>query len=133
MSDYQPLDMSALCNAGIDVLTENRQIAPVGRSLLRGLPFLIGADSVGPGDKCFIAFDGNSGGMTIPVNEKARRVIIAHRLLESNVLDGSAPGEVVAEPTRPVKGNSKTVALYRACRFGSDLRYHTKHITKGYR
>ena len=34
MADYQPLDLSALCNAGLEVLGANAN-APVGKQLFR--------------------------------------------------------------------------------------------------
>ena len=43
MVDYQPLDLSALCNAGLDVLGDDSH-APIGSQTFRGLPFLVGSD-----------------------------------------------------------------------------------------
>ena len=42
MSSYQPVDLSAACNAGLDVLGDEPGDVPLGRVDLRGLPFLIG-------------------------------------------------------------------------------------------
>ena len=61
MADYQPLDLSTLCNAGLDVLGANAS-APIGEQAFRGLPFLVNADS----SKCFIALNDTSGSVTIP-------------------------------------------------------------------
>ena len=88
MADYQPLDLSALCNAGLEVLGANAK-APVGKQLFRGLPFLVNDN----GSNCFIALDEASGRVTIPINESARRVIIAHRLLDSDLMEGGPLGE----------------------------------------
>ena len=33
MADYQPLDLSSLCNAGLEVLNEKTQYAPLGDQL----------------------------------------------------------------------------------------------------
>ena len=92
MADYQPLDLSTLCNAGLKILGENTE-APIGEQAFRGLPFLVGAD----GSKCFIALDSSSGSVTIPINQSARRVIMAHRLLESDLMEGGALGKPVAD------------------------------------
>ena len=43
MADYQPLDLSTLCNAGLEVLGANAS-APIGDQAFRGLPFLVNAD-----------------------------------------------------------------------------------------
>ena len=73
MADYQPLDLSTLCNAGLEVLGANTN-APLGKQAFRGLPFLVNMDSA----KCFIALNDASGSVTIPIKQSARRVIIAH-------------------------------------------------------
>ena len=92
MADYQPLDLSALCNAGLEVLGANAK-APIGKQLFRGLPFLVNDD----GSNCFIALDEASGRVTIPINASVRRVIIAHRLLDSDLMEGGPLGETVAD------------------------------------
>lgn len=83
MVDYQPLDLSALCNAGLDVLGDDSH-APIGSQTFRGLPFLVGSDQ----SKCFIAFDSTSENITIPIDQSAQRVVMAHRLLDSNLMEG---------------------------------------------
>ena len=92
MADYQPLDLSTLCNAGLDVLGANTD-APIGEQAFRGLPFLVNADS----SKCFIALNDASRSVTIPVNQSVRCIIIAHRLLESDLMEGGALGKPVAD------------------------------------
>ena len=96
MPDYQPLDLSAWCNAGLEILGENPK-APIGEQTFRGLPFMVGGTQSQDGDKCFIAIDGKTGEVTIPINQSARCVIIAHRLLESDLMQGGALGKPVAE------------------------------------
>jgi hypothetical protein len=93
MADYQPLDLSAWCNAGVELLGEGHQLRS-GLQSLRGLPFMVGAEG---SDSCYIALDGSSRRVTIPIGGPARRVIFAHRLLESDLPDGGMPGRVVAE------------------------------------
>ena len=91
MTDYQPLDLSASYNAGLEVLGENAR-APIGSQTFRGLPFSIGSD-----EKCFIAFDGTAASVTLSINQSAYRVILAHRLLESELMQGGVLGKPVAE------------------------------------
>jgi len=93
MKDYQPLDLSALCNTGLAVLGQEAQ-APLGAQRFRGLPFLAGSEDR---ERCFIALDGTAGSVTIPINQAAQHVIVAHRLLESNLLAGGALGKHVAD------------------------------------
>ena len=92
MTDYQPLDLSRICNAGLEVLGPDAD-APTGRQAFRGLPFLVGGD----GANCFIAFEDASRGATVPISQSARRVIIAHRLLESELMEGGPLGKPVAD------------------------------------
>ena len=95
MSDYQPIDLSSCCNAGTDVFGPSRRV-PTGRQTLHGLPFVVGADDPDP-DRCLIALDGSSDAVTIPVGETARYVIVAHALLESELMQGGPLGRPVAE------------------------------------
>ncbi len=96
MMDYQPLDLSALCNAGHEALGHN-ELPPTGRLQLRGLPFLVGPGGMQATARHFIVLDGASRPVTIPVGHAAHSVIFAHRLLESDVLEGGLPGKTVAE------------------------------------
>ena len=95
MQDYQPLDLSSWCNAGIEALGEGSE-APVGLQSFRGLPFLVGGESPRQ-DRCLIALDGSSSNVTIPVSQSAHNIIFAHRLLESDLLEGGPVGNLVAE------------------------------------
>ena len=97
MADYEPLDLAALCNAGLSVLGEQVP-APVGAQVFRGLPFLIGSPA-GDGRTCLLAFGAGlcEVPLTIPIGRAARRVIVAHRLLESDIEQGGAIGKSVAE------------------------------------
>ncbi len=95
MTDYEPLDLSPLCNAGLSVLGENVQ-APVGGQTFHGLPFLIGREEGGDGP-CFLALDAGANSVTLSIRKPARRIIIAHRLLESDLLEGGLPGKAVAD------------------------------------
>src|SRR5712691_4586507 len=50
MPSYEPVDLSAACNAGVEVLGDEPGDVPLGRVDLRGLPFLIGSEPPLPGE-----------------------------------------------------------------------------------
>ena len=93
MPGYEPVDLSAVCNAGVDALGGEPGDVPLGRVDLRGLPFLIGRETPSP-ERCFLL-----PGVPTPVGigRPARRVIVAHRLLEPGAPAGHAAGQTVAE------------------------------------
>jgi hypothetical protein len=95
MTDYEPVDLSRWCNAPVGLLAGGDE-SPValGRQTLRGLPFLIGSD--GAGGRVLLA-PADIGDVTVPIGKTAKRVIFAHRLLESKVPDGGPLGATVAE------------------------------------
>src|SRR5580692_4951921 len=78
MPSYEPVDLSPACNAGVDVLGQEPGDVPLGRMSLRGLPFLIGPEP-SSAQSCFLL---PSAPVSVPVGRLARRVIVAHRLLE---------------------------------------------------
>ena len=53
MPSYEPVDLSAACNAGVDVLGDEPGDLPLGRVDLRGLPFLIGSEPPSK-ERCFL-------------------------------------------------------------------------------
>jgi hypothetical protein len=89
MPSYQPVDLSAVCNVGVEVLGET---PPLGRVDLRGLPFLIG--QAPEQRRCFVL---PTTSISINVDRLAPRVIIAHRLLEPGAPAGHAVGQPVAD------------------------------------
>jgi hypothetical protein len=90
MPSYEPVDLSAACNAGVGVLGDEPGDVPLGRVDLRGLPFLIGAEPPSA-ERCFL----QPGSPTsVRIGRPARRVIIAHRLLEPGAPAGHAWGYV---------------------------------------
>ena len=93
MPSYEPVDLSAVCNAGVEVLGDEPGGVPLGRVDLRGLPFLIGAERPS-GERCFL-MPGTS--VSVGVGRLARRVIVAHRLLEPGARAGHAVGQHVAD------------------------------------
>jgi hypothetical protein len=93
MPSYEPVDLSAACNAGVDVLGDEPGDVPLGRVDLRGLPFLIGSEPASA-ERCFLL----PGAPTaVGIGRPARRVIVAHRLLEPGAPAGHAVGQTVAE------------------------------------
>ena len=99
-SDYQPLDLSPYCNAGIGSFPEaeiDRQL--IGAQSFHGLPFCIGGSQPDPA-RCFIGLGRDTGdteGVRIAVGASARRLIFAHALLDKQRLsEGGVPGREVA-------------------------------------
>ncbi len=93
-NDYQPIDLSSLCNAGMEYLGASHH-PPVGKQSFQGLPFQVGGD-MGEGN-CFIALDGQSSSVSVGINRRAHQVIFAHRVVESDVMEGGELGVEVAE------------------------------------
>jgi hypothetical protein len=87
--DYLPLDLSVYCNAGVDALGGDPTGVPVGEQLFHGLPFRIG-----PAERAIILFSDKT--VSIPINQLARRVVVAHRQLDSRLLQGGPVGKTVA-------------------------------------
>jgi hypothetical protein len=94
MADYEPLDLSEFCNAGLGTLGSGRR-PPIGDQLLHGLPFRIG-DPARPEAPCFVQIMPGEC-VTVPIDRVADRVIVAHRRLGATSADDVAPGRVVAE------------------------------------
>ncbi len=96
MSDYVPLDLSAICNAGPEVCGADRNAA-VGVQQYHGLPFQIGVEGRG---ECFIAFGNElplqTDSVSIPVKTTAHWALFAHALLSTALHDGDPPARVVA-------------------------------------
>lgn len=109
--EYQPLVLSAHCNAGIELYHPDNletdgtylqplpEVPPVGLQTFHGLPFLIG-DAETTGTKCFLGFGRHdslySQAVEISVKRHARHVIFAHALLETDLWRGGPLGEVIA-------------------------------------
>lgn len=97
MNDYEPLDLTAWCNADATPLGASQTPAR-GQQTFHGLPFQIG-DPASSSNACFVAFgpDGHTGSLRIPVGRTAHRLIVAHRLLDSALYQGAPLGAPVAE------------------------------------
>jgi len=89
MGDYEALDLGRWWNAGYERWAESNRPAS-GEVMLRGLPFRFGAeDASAPQVLVLSAVD---GAVNVPIGRAAKRIIVAHVLLEA----GCAPGAPVA-------------------------------------
>jgi len=106
---YEPVDLSAACNADLSVLGDEPGDVPLGRVDLRGLPFLIGSEPPSA-ERCFLL-----PGVPVPVGigRAVRRVIVAHRLLEPGAPAGHAVGQTVAEYMFHLAGGEVVTAPIR--------------------
>lgn len=93
--DYTPLDITSVCNATSACLGEGAR-PPVGAQRFHGLPFQIGAAD-GAGDTFLLLGGDDRRARTVPVGQTATHVIVAHRQLDSRLLEGGPVGELVAE------------------------------------
>ena len=109
MPSYQPVDLSAVCNAGLDVLGDEPGDVPLGRVDLRGLPFLIGPEPKSTG-RCFLL---PAAPASVGIGRLAPRVIVAHRLLEPGAPAGHAVGQIVAEYRFHLAGGEVVTAPIR--------------------
>ena len=109
MPSYEPVDLSAACNAGIDVLGGEPGDVPLGPVRLRGLPFLVGP-AAPSAERCFLL---PGAPMTVAVGRLAPRVIVAHRLLEPGAPAGHAAGQAVAEYVFHLAGGEAVTAPVR--------------------
>lgn len=110
-SGYQTLDLSGYRTAGVDVLPADAERL-VGSQVLLGLPF-----EVGPADRAFIC---PTEAIAIPIDQPAHRVLVAHRLLESALMEGAPAGELVAEYVfRTSDGAEQRVAIRERFEIGS--------------
>ncbi|HXS62784.1 MAG TPA: CehA/McbA family metallohydrolase [Streptosporangiaceae bacterium] len=109
MPSYEPVDLSAACNAGVEVLGDEPGDVRLGRVDLRGLPFLIGSEPP-VAERCLLLPDSPT---SVMIGRLARRVIIAHRLLEPGAPAGHAAGQTVAEYAFHLAGGEVVVADIR--------------------
>lgn len=95
--DYEPLDLVSWCNADARLLGDSAQPA-LGALTFHGLPFQVGTESSGKGARCFLACGRGlrSEPLRLPLGKTARRVIFAHRLLESDLAEGGEIGKIIA-------------------------------------
>ena len=111
MPDYEPLDISLWCNAGVGVL-EAEDEPPVGLVSFRGLPFLVGGEGGGRDDDRILVLGGGRDAVRIPVGKTATYLVIAHRLLETDVPSGGPLGIQVADyALKYADGGEERVAI----------------------
>ena len=133
MPDYEPVDISVLCNAGVEVLLANSVPGPVtpsaeplgprdepqggsafrigGLLTFRGLPFLVGNSDQTSGTRCFVHLKGGDGAVTLPIGNTATRCIVAHRMLETELPNGGPLGIPVADYVFDVDGTEVVVPI----------------------
>lgn len=113
MDAYEPLDLSATCNAGMEFLGAQRR-APVGIQSFHGLPFQIG-DADGAVKNCFIAFGSGyqEGALRIPIEKSVRNIVVAHRLMGSEIMNNGPLAESVAEYIFHLEGGETVSAPIR--------------------
>ncbi|HEX3491790.1 MAG TPA: hypothetical protein VHU92_20760, partial [Streptosporangiaceae bacterium] len=109
MPSYEPVDLSAACNTGVSVLGDDAGAAPLGRVDLRGLPFLIGPESPSA-ERCFLL---PGAPVSVGIGRLARRVIVAHRLLEPGAPAGHGVGQTVADYVFHLRGGQAVTAPIR--------------------
>lgn len=96
LTDYEPIDISSFCNVGAKILGDETGVKP-GLQSFRGLPFLLGTTGQQTSSNCFVQVAGAGSKIKIPVGRTARRVIFAHRQMESDVINGGPLGAHVAD------------------------------------
>jgi hypothetical protein len=106
-AEYEPLDLSKWCNAGVAILGEQRIPWPGGRQTIRGLPFLIGREADDGGQSCFIALDASQGHLTIPIGLPAHQVILAHRVVRKTPSVDEGLGVHVADYVFRIAGGGE--------------------------
>ncbi|MDP9184116.1 MAG: hypothetical protein M3O29_00415, partial [Actinomycetota bacterium] len=110
MDDYRPLDLSGLCNAGLDVLDGRRP--RVGEQVFHGIPFLIG-DGANVEAPCFVVIEPGGASVRMPVDAHADRLIVAHRWLRPGgpELDPPPGTEIASYTVHLADGTSETVPI----------------------
>src|SRR5262245_29318557 len=98
MPGYEPLDISAVGTAGVESLDGRVE---AGEHAFRGLPFVVP-------DRVLVG-----AGATIEVGRVVNHVIFAHRLLDSELLDGGPVGVPVADYVFHLDGAPAVTATIR--------------------
>lgn len=132
--DYEPLDLSSLCNATDNVYDPSRynnggtylqprpSELPIGDQIFRGLPFRIGNPD-NPKAPCLIALNGsdpdNASPVIIAVSRKAKYIIFAHAVLETQLWHGGSVGAEIAKYTFELDNNTITVPIRERFEIGN--------------
>jgi hypothetical protein len=109
MADYEPVPLDTVCNAGVDVFGDDTPNPPIGPVTLRGLPFVIGSESPSK-DRCLVI---PTSSVSVEVGRQAKRVIIAHRLLEPSGPAGHGVGTAVADYAFHLAGGETVTVTIR--------------------
>ena len=110
MADYEPLDISASCNASLDAL-EAEEEPVAGPQSFRGLPFHV--DGI-------VDLAEGAPSVTIPIGGPARRIIFAHTQLETTVAEDGRWGRHVADYVfRMADGTSECVPVRERFEIGA--------------
>ena len=112
MIDYEPIDLSIYCNAGVELYDPTNYTSggtyleprpskpPFDAQIFHGIPFQIGAPG-NDGRCCLLGFGGQPDlyhqPLTIPLNHnQAYHILVAHALLETNLWRGGPLGVEIA-------------------------------------
>ena len=79
--DYEPIDISASCNAGTELLAG--EDLRLGEQTMRGLPFTVGSSGGDASANSFICLEGGNASVILPIGKTAQNVVFAHRQMES--------------------------------------------------
>src|ERR1039457_5709903 len=93
MPSYEPVDLSASCNAGVEVLGDEPGDVPLGRVGLRGLPYLIGSEPPAA-VRCFLL---PGAPASVGIGRLAERVFLGPPVPEPGAPAGHAHEQTVAE------------------------------------
>lgn len=95
MQPYRPISLKGLVNCGA-AFVHGRFPATVGEQVFHGIPFSIPESA----DRCWIGFDtGMDAGtpVEIPIEREFYSLLVAHTLIESELLQGDPVGRLIAE------------------------------------
>ena len=100
---YRPIDLSTYCTAGVELLGGGFE-PKLGERILQGIPF-----HIAQGSRAFIAFgpELRQEPVTVPIASAAYAVVVAHRLLDSQLMAGGPVGTAVAEYIFRLKDGSQ--------------------------
>ena len=87
MTDYEPLEIGGVCNAGPSLLADEH--VETGPQRFLGIPFLIGGG--GAGESCFIKLSGSSGAVTVPIGTAGARAGVRPPAVEVRSSQGRPP------------------------------------------
>lgn len=107
--EYSAIPLDDAVNGPLTLLPEPVRPDP-GTLELRGLPFLIGSD---PERSLVHLGDGGAADATVAVGRSARHLIFAHRVLQSQIMQGDPPGRPVVELTFCLEGGKQVTHVVR--------------------